>query len=92
MGFILRVIVFLIVLAAVAWGGLSFYYGSPDPCRMLASEKAAQANETAKETLGIDGSDAVESVMRFGTSQMSTSECAQELYKVWTEKFSGSSE
>lgn len=80
MGFLLRVIVFLIVLAAIAWGGLSFYYGSPDPCRMLATERAGEANEQ----LGLEENETVESVIRLGTSQMSTQECAQELFELWT--------
>jgi hypothetical protein len=92
MGFLLRVIVILIVVSAFAWGALSFYYGSPDPCRMLASEKADQTNEAAKETLGVDAEDAVESVMRLGTSQMTTQDCAKELYEAWAEKLFGSSE
>lgn len=35
----LRLIAVIIVLIAAAYGGLTFYYGSGDPCAMLAKEQ-----------------------------------------------------
>jgi fructose 1,6-bisphosphatase len=38
-----RFIFYLIVIIALIYGGAALYYGSPDPCEMLASQTGIPA-------------------------------------------------
>ena len=80
---VLGLIVILVVAAVLA---PLLYYGTADPCRMLAREMAADAYKPMAKTLGGDPDDVPESVerpMRLITSQMSGRECSEELWDRW---------
>ena len=77
-------LIVILIVAAVAAPVL--YYGTTDPCRMLAQKMAADAYKPMASTLGGDPDDVPESVerpMRLITSQMSGRECSEELWDRW---------
>lgn len=79
-----RILVLLVLAIALGYGALSFYYGSPEPCRMLAQERAYQA----ADAMGVDRSEVdseglIGQVGRMSTSNMTTGECVDELWRAW---------
>lgn len=79
-----RIFVLLILVLALGYGGLSIYYGSPEPCRMLAQERTYQA----ADAMGVDRSevssnDLIGQVGRMSTSNMTTGACVDELWRAW---------
>lgn len=78
-----RIFVILVLLIVAGYGAISFYYGSPEPCRMLAQHRvneAADAMGLEHDTL--DDS-LVESMGRASTSGMTTRECVDDLWREW---------
>lgn len=76
--------IFILVVAAIS--APVIYYGTTDPCRMLAQEMAADAYKPMASALGGDPNNVPESVerpMRLITSQMSGRECSEELWGRW---------
>ncbi len=79
-----RIIVLIVLILALGYGGLSVYYGSPEPCRMLAQERAYQA----ADAMGVDRSEVdsdglIGQVGRMSTSNMTTRACVDELWRAW---------
>jgi len=80
---IIGLIVILIVAAILA---PVVYYGTADPCRMLAQEMAAETYKPMAKTFGGNPDevpDSVERSMRLVTSQMSGRECTKKLWDRW---------
>ena len=80
---VIGLIAILIVAALLA---PILYYGTADPCRMLAQEMAADTYGPMAKTLGGDPEDVPEGVvrsMRLVTSQMSGRECSEKLWGRW---------
>ena len=80
---VIGLVIVLIVAAVLA---PVVYYGTTDPCRMLAQEMAADAYKPMAKTLGGDPNDVPDSVerpMRLITSQMSGRECSEKLWDRW---------
>jgi len=63
----IRLIIVLIVLVAAAYGGLTFYYGSGDPCEMLAKEQEGTFEDLA----------------RIFSEDPTTRQCVDELWREW---------
>ena len=85
-----RVLLVILLILIAAFVGISIYYGSPDPCRMLAKEVAWDEAREREELTGIkwEGLDEfMERWIRAQASQMSTGECTQELLAEWGENF-----
>ena len=72
----IRLIMFVVVLIAVFFGGLYAAYGQVDPCRALAVERARHA-------VGSHASGIAEPVTRAETSEMSTGACVRGLADAW---------
>ncbi len=72
----------LIVLLAAA--ALYAAYGEVDPCRVLAVERSRRA----ETDIGLHIHKLVEPWLRMETSQMSTGQCARELFDSWRERMS----
>jgi hypothetical protein len=71
------------LLFAAAIGAAFATYGEVDPCRMLAKDKAMQAEKNAMVRLfDIDP----EPYYRMQTSQYSTGRCTKELVENWWER------
>jgi hypothetical protein len=80
----MRIVFWLLLILVVAFGGLSLYYGSPDPCRMLAKERADRAAGAINQELGTELPDeGFDRALRLQTSQMDTWTCTRELWRVW---------
>lgn len=79
-----NLIVFLVVIVALAFGALYAAYGEVDPCRALAVERARRAEE--KTGLPVRG--VVEPWSRMETSQLSTGECVGDLIDSWRRRLS----
>lgn len=80
LGLILLALVAIVVIPVV-------YYGTADPCRMLAADMAHEAYGPLAEMVGKDPDDVPESMeasMRLVTSQMSGRSCAEKLWERWT--------
>ena len=70
----IRLILFVVMLIAIFFGGLYATYGQVDPCRALAVERARHAI----------GSHAIaEPATRATTGQMSTGACVRGLADSW---------
>jgi hypothetical protein len=70
-------------LIAVGIGAALATYGEIDPCRMLAKEKAMQAEKNAVvKVFKIDP----EPIYRMQTSQYSTGRCTKELVESWWDR------
>ena len=85
-----RVALIILLILIALFAGISIYYGSPDPCRMLAKEVAwDEARERERLTgikwTGLD--EFMERWIRAQASQMSTGECTTELFSEWGENF-----
>lgn len=84
---IIRMILFLIPLGAVAAGGSALaYYGTLDPCRMLAYEMARDTLAPVAEIFDQDPhevSESAERSMRMITSQYSAGTCTRKLWGYW---------
>jgi hypothetical protein len=81
---IIGLIVAIVVVAVVA---PVVYYGTTDPCRMLAKDMASDAYGQLAELTGSDPGEVPESVertMRLVTSQMTSRSCAEKLWDSWT--------
>jgi len=72
----IRLIMFVVVLVAVFFGGLYATYGQVDPCRALAVERARHA-------VGSHASAIAEPVTRATTGEMSTGACVRGLADSW---------
>ncbi|ABS62488.1 hypothetical protein Plav_0865 [Parvibaculum lavamentivorans DS-1] len=85
----MRLILGLILLAVLALAVAPVvYYGTADPCRMLAADMAHEAYGPLAELVGNDPDKVPESMersMRMVTSQMSSRDCAEKLWQRWTE-------
>ena len=83
----MRAVIGLIaVLVVAALLAPVVYYGTADPCRMLAQEMAADTYGQVAKTLGGDPDDVPDSVvrsMRLVTSQMTGRECTGKLWDRW---------
>ena len=80
---VIGLVVILIVGAVLA---PVTYYGTTDPCRMLAQDMAADTCKPVAKTLGGNPDEVPESVvrsMRLITSQMSGQECTKKLWSRW---------
>ncbi len=66
----IRILLALIIVLAAAYGGLTFYYGSGDPCEMLAQEQDGLLDELARAV----------------TEEPSRRECVDELWREWFER------
>lgn len=76
----------LVVLIAVVLMATLYRYGTLDPCRMLAKDLATDSYASMTAAIGIDpGStpDAVETLTRMATSQLSQGECVMRLKDRW---------
>lgn len=83
----MRLILGLILLAAILAALPVVYYGETDPCRMLARDMAHEAYGPLADLMGNDPDevpDAMVGTMRLVTSQMSARECAGRLWDRWT--------
>ncbi len=78
-----RIILFILLFFIAIIVGIIAYYGTADPCRMLAQERAWDTVER-----GSDWEETVESVQRLVTSQMETGECVSELTTEWQDNLS----
>ncbi len=72
-----------VVLVLLALAGLYTAYGEVEPCRALAVEKARRADIHLPFA-----ESGIEAFSRMQTSQMSTSECAGDLWDSWVERLS----
>lgn len=90
MGPCMKSIIFaLIILIAAALGSALYFYGTVEPCRMLAQDMARDSVGPVAEAFG--GSrdelpEGVEKMMRALTSQYDTSTCASKLWDGWFEE------
>lgn len=66
----LRLTVVIVILIAAAYGGLTLYYGSGDPCNMLAKEQDSTWEELRRTFEG----------------RPSTRECVDELWREWFDR------
>jgi len=81
-----RVLLIIILIPVILFVGLSLYYGSPDPCRMLAAELAKEDAAALEETFGISREkteDRIDVIYRTVTVQMETGECTTRLWDAW---------
>jgi hypothetical protein len=67
---IIRGLVVLVVLLLAGYGGLTLYYGSGDPCRMLAKEQDTPLDQ----------------LRRTFAEKPTTRECVDELWREWFDK------
>jgi len=82
----LRILIGLpVLLVLLAAGALYVAYGEVDPCRVLAVERSRRAEDDT----GIRIGGLVEPWMRFATSQLSTGQCARELWDSWRQRIAG---
>lgn len=85
----MRFVFGLILLALVAVVAVpAIYYGTLDPCRMLAKDMAHEAYGPLAELVGNDPDEVPESMersMRMVTSQMTARSCAEKLWQRWTD-------
>ena len=72
----IRLIMFVVVLVAVFFGGLYAAYGQVDPCRALAVERAHHA-------MGSTASGVAGPMTRATTGRMSTGACVRGLANSW---------
>jgi len=63
----IRFILGLVILVAAAYGALTFYYGSGDPCEMLAKEQDS----------------AIEDIARAFSEPPSKRQCVDDLWREW---------
>jgi len=77
----IRLIFLLVIVAAVGYGGLAFYYQAMEPCDMLAQEAANQQADMLGVEADSDG--LLAGLNRMGTSNMSRRECVDELWRAW---------
>lgn len=83
---IIRMILFLIPLGVIAAGSALAYYGTLDPCRMLAHEMARDTLAPVAEIFGENPDEVPESAersMRMITSQYSAGTCTRKLWSYW---------
>lgn len=75
-----------VLLIAVGVGAALATYGEIEPCRMLAKDKAMEAEENSLVAIfGIDP----EPYYRLETSQYSTGRCMRELAEAWWRRATG---
>ena len=67
---LLRLAVAIVILVAAAYGGLTFYYGTGDPCEMLEKEQDGVLDE----------------LRRAFSREPTTRECIDELWREWVER------
>jgi len=85
----IRLIGFLVILAAAGYGALAFYYQATEPCDMLAQEITNQQANAAERMLGAnrnglnDRDGMLAGLNRMGTSNMDRRECVDELWRAW---------
>ncbi len=85
-----RVLLVILLLLIAVFVGISVYYGSPDPCRMLATEIARDEARIREEEFGIrwDGFDDFrEAWLRAEAAQLDTGECTMLLFDEWGANF-----
>jgi hypothetical protein len=79
-----RLLVLVVVVLALADGGLFAAYREIEPCRALAVEQARRAEGAS----GLPVSGLVEPISRAQTSQLSMAECSRDLVESWIERLS----
>lgn len=67
---LIRGIIGIVILILAAYGGLTLYYGSGDPCRMLAKEQDTPLEE----------------LRRAFSEEPSKRECVDELWREWFDR------
>jgi hypothetical protein len=72
-----------LLLVVLVLAGLYTAYGEVEPCRALAVERARRADIHLPFA-----ESGIEAFSRMQTSQMSTSECARDLWDSWLERLS----
>jgi len=65
-----RGLIGIVILILAAYGGLTLYYGSGDPCRMLAKEQDTPLDE----------------LRRAFSEEPSKRECVDELWREWFDR------
>lgn len=84
----IKIISALALLGAITVGGAFVYYGTLDPCRMLAHEMARDTLAPVAEIFGQDPAEVPEGVersMRMITSQYSANTCVRKLWGYWVD-------
>ena len=88
--FIRNLVFYTVVIIAIASGFVLFFYGTVEPCRILANQMSTNTIEGVNDMLGggsdtlSDGADeTVESIFRAVTSQYTTGRCMQDVGQTW---------
>jgi|GEM_PF-2588179 len=84
-----NLVFYSVILSGVLAGITIYFYGTADPCRILAKRQSDDTIQSVNEIFGehakemVQESPSLEGLFRAITVQYSTRNCAREMKKIW---------